>query len=425
MNVTLKQAIADQVKKASAEFTRAKRAAYRKNKEGRVSQWQLDQLEKQEANEELKAAAYEVIEKAYLAASDNGRLPANVRQVFYQVRPLVLEATGNIWKNSATFTQGVLQDYLQDFPEETANWDIVYDARGHFTEPHQDEQIGCGTLEVRSYIQSWKQEPDLSIKIRGGFPTIGPKNCYQFALFIEKEGFDPLLAASRIAERFDLAIFSSKGMPVTAARRLVDELSAAQVTILIVHDFDIAGLTIAHWLWHSNDRYQFEHEPKVIDLGLRLADVQELGLQAEEQVHKQNVAPTDKFLEWDDDPVSDEEVDFLAGDYSYAKHGWAGQRVELNAMTSRQFIDWLEKKLREAGVTKVVPKKETLEAAWKRAVSIHQAQKLIDTMDTEAVKTPKDLEKKVRALLKRQPHLSWDSAVLHIASTNRKKNKQQ
>jgi Topoisomerase 6 subunit A/Spo11, Toprim domain len=422
MNVTLKQVIGEGLKKASNEFTRAKRAAYRKHKEGRVSQWQLDRWEKQEAEQELKAAAYEVIETGYLLASDKGTLPANVRQIFYQVRPLVLEAVGRIWKKSETFTQSVLQDYLRDFPEETKDWDIVYDARGHFTEPHQDEQIGCGTLEVRSYIQSWydfTHDPP-PIKIKGGFPTFGPKNRFKFALFIEKEGFDQLLDRANIAGRYDLAIFSTKGQTVTAARKLVDELSAAGVTTLIVHDFDVAGLSIAHWLWHSNDRYEFEHEPKVIDLGLRLADVQELGLQTEEQVHGQKKYPGDKFLDWDDDPVSDEEAEIVCGTaYSYTKGGWPGQRVELNALTARQFIEWLEKKLRQAGVKKVVPGKETLAAAWKRAVAIHQARKLITTMDKKTAKAPKDLEKKLRALLKRQPHLSWDSALLHIASKGR------
>src|SRR5262249_45057996 len=122
-------------------------------KEDRISQWQLDRWEAQDTELQLKAAAYEVIPQAYMAASDKGGLPANVRQIYYQVRPLVMEATGGkIWKNSATFTQGVLQDYIRHHPEETAEWDIVYDARGHFTEPHMLRQIGCGTLEVRSYL---------------------------------------------------------------------------------------------------------------------------------------------------------------------------------------------------------------------------------------------------------------------------------
>lgn len=203
--------ISNGLKKVSRDFTRAKMKAYRL-KEDRISQWQLDRWEAQDTELQLKAAAYEVIPQAYMAASDKGGLPANVRQIYYQVRPLVMEATGGkIWKNSATFTQGVLQDYIRDHPEETAEWDIVYDARGHFTEPHMLRQIGCGTLEVRSYLNSWIYNgQDPGIQIVETFPTNGPKNRYKFALFIEKEGFDPLLARARIADRYDLAIFSSK-----------------------------------------------------------------------------------------------------------------------------------------------------------------------------------------------------------------------
>jgi DNA topoisomerase VI subunit A len=415
MNVTLKQAIGEGLKKASNEFTRAKRAAYRKHKEGRVSQWQLDRLEKEDEKLELKAAAYKVIEQCYNLVSDNGKLPANKRQIYYKVRPLVLEATGKEWKDSQSFTQGVLRDFMADNPELTANWDIVADARGHFTEPHVLSQIGIGTLEVRSYVKSWVSKPDLAIQIDAGYPTFGPHNRFKFALFIEKEGFDSILERSNIAQRYDLAIFSSKGQTNVATRQLAEILSEHGVTILVAHDFDIAGFSIAHWLFSSNETYQFEHEPTVIDLGLRLKDVKAMGLQSEPQEHKQQKDPTEKFFEQDGYDVTEEECDFLSGERSYSTGYWIGQRVELNAMTSAQFIQWLEKKLRQAGVKKVVPGKETLATAWKRAVSIRQARELIRTMETEAVATPKDLEKKLRALLKREPHLSWDSALLRIA----------
>ena len=42
-----------------------------------------------------------------------------------------------------------------------------------------------------------------------------------------------------------------------------------------------------------------------------------------------------------------------------------GKRVELNALTSRQFIDLIERKLAEAGVRKVIPPKNDLEAAYR------------------------------------------------------------
>jgi DNA topoisomerase VI subunit A len=76
-------------------------------------------------------------------------------------------------------------------------------------------------------------------------PTSGPQHRYRFALFIEKEGFNPLLAQARIAERYDLPVMSTKGMTVTAARQLAEALAVKGVTILVLHDFDKSGLDIS------------------------------------------------------------------------------------------------------------------------------------------------------------------------------------
>jgi hypothetical protein len=425
--MNLNTAIQTGLKKVTAEFTRAKMQAYRQRQD-RVSQWQIDRWERQDEERQLKAAAYKVIPQAYMAASDNGQLPAKVRQVYYQVRPLVMELTGGkTWKNSDTFTQGVFFDYLRDHPRETVDWDVVFDARGHLTEPHVKKQIGIGTLEVRRYVGSWEETCnfDFEIDIDDAVPTSGPANRYQFALFIEKEGFDSLLERARISERFDLAIFSSKGQSNVATRRLVDELSGAGVTILILHDLDIAGFTIAHWLSHDNERYRFRNTPKVIDLGLRLADVERLALQSEEQVLRQWKDPTEKFLNWDDDEVTQEEAAFLRGKDSYRGY-WTGQRVELNAMTSRQFIDWLEEKLRKAGVKKVVPGAAVLEEAWQRALWLAEVRTQIAEVSTEpCIPLPKNLEADLRRRLKRFPELSWDAVIAQIAEKQWSKNKSQ
>src|ERR1700759_3498962 len=65
--------------------------------------------------------------------------------------------------------------------------------------------------------------PDASFKSSHfrKYPTMGPQHRYAAVLFIEKEGFAPLLRAARIAERFDIAIMSTKGMSTTAARQLL------------------------------------------------------------------------------------------------------------------------------------------------------------------------------------------------------------
>jgi Topoisomerase 6 subunit A/Spo11, Toprim domain len=417
--MNLIEALSDGLKQVTRHFTRAKMQAHGRRKE-RISQEQLDRLENKRAEKQLKAAAYEVIPQAYALVSDNGRLPANKRQIMYQARPLVMALTGGkFWKDTQTFTQTVLRDFINDNPELTQDWDVVADERGHFREPHTRKQIGLGTLAVRGYVKSWENNPDLTIKIDGAYPTQGPHNRYKFALFIEKEGFDPLLERAQIEKRYDLSIFSSKGQTNAATRQLVENLSKNGVTILRATDFDKAAISIGHWLFHSNETYQFKHEPKVINLGLRLADVKAMGLDSEEQIHFQRKDPTENFQDWEDCDLTDEEADFLRGEYRYIAHegrmGWVGRRVELNAMTSPQHIVWLEKKLDEAGVEKVVPDRDTLTLAWHRALKIARARKTIDEEETAHVVMPKDLKKKVCAMLKRHPALSWDEALAQIA----------
>lgn len=174
-----------------------------------------------------KAAAYAVMSEAYEKASGSGRYPANARQIMYAARPAIQERTEQTLSD-IYFTQVLLPDYIREHPDKTAGWDVVYDARGHLWEPHTGGQIGVGTLEVREYLLGMESALDLGIespRLSGRFPTSGPRNRYHAVLYIEKEGFLPLLERARFAERYDLAIMSSKGMGTVAARRLIENLS--------------------------------------------------------------------------------------------------------------------------------------------------------------------------------------------------------
>jgi len=78
----------------------------------------------------FKEAAAQIMERAYLKASGNGTLPANARQIMYAARPHIQKETGKELRDDY-FTQTLLPDYLN---ETGVAWDVVYDARGHFTE---------------------------------------------------------------------------------------------------------------------------------------------------------------------------------------------------------------------------------------------------------------------------------------------------
>jgi hypothetical protein len=79
----------------------------------------------------VKELAYEVMKEAYMKTSANDTLPALVRQVFYQARPLVQKKTDKPLDDQY-FTQTLLPDYMREYK---VNWKIVYDERGHFIEP--------------------------------------------------------------------------------------------------------------------------------------------------------------------------------------------------------------------------------------------------------------------------------------------------
>lgn len=363
----------------------------------------------------LKDAAYEIMEAAYLKASGNGTLPANARQIMYAARGPILEATGKASLDSQYFTQTLLPGFVREHPELTAEWRIAYDARGNFMEPHAagDAAVRLGTLEVDRYISgigmhaSPLSQPSHSA-ISSGFPTSGPENRFGAVLFIEKEGFWPILEAAQIAERYDLAMLSTKGQSNVASRRLIDRLCGdGGIPLLTLHDFDVAGMSIAAVLGRDNQRYEWEHEIRHIDLGLRLEDVQAHSLQSEPCRFR--AADRARLKQ---DGASDDEVAYLG----------ERQRVELNAFTSDQFIAWLEGKLQQHGVSKVIPDSETLEIAYRRAVAARRIDARINAVETEELAAakestvPANLADRVHAVVASSPERPWDQAVWRIAA---------
>jgi len=162
----------------------------------------------------IRDAAWDEMEAAYLKASSNGTLPAHARQIMYAARGPIQDRTGEPLDDKY-FTQTLLPDYMNEHAEVTAAWDVVFDARGHFLEPHTGLNVPLGTLEVRQYLSGARR--DAPKHGRRLFPTHGPVNRFRAVLFIEKEGFLPLFRRVQLAERHDLAIMSTKGMSVVAA----------------------------------------------------------------------------------------------------------------------------------------------------------------------------------------------------------------
>jgi hypothetical protein len=357
-------------------------------------------------------AAYAVMADAYAKASDNGSLPAKARQIMYAARPEILRLTGRSSFSDHSFTQYHLPDYQRDNPEETENWDVIYDARGHLVEPHTGESVPLGTLQVRQYLGLRPRHSRPQLADGKLYPTAGPKNRYRNVLFVEKQGFDELFEAVQLAERWDIAIMSTKGMSVTAARKLLDSLAVNVDRVLVMHDLDVSGFSIFGTLGTNSRRYEFENDlsDKIINIGLSLDDVAEMGLDAEIAEVKSRAARRETLERHRATP---EEIEFLAPE----DEDEPGQRVELNAMTSRQLVDFVERKLAENGVEKLIPNASTVEEQARRLIEQRATRLLLKryakSISSKAADTklPTNLRGRVAKLLAKRPELSWDTAL--------------
>jgi hypothetical protein len=315
---------------------------------------------------------------------------------------------------SGYFLQTLLPEYQELY--DCDDWDLIWDSRGHFTEPHTRLVVSIGTLLVRQYMGDRPQLGDpVEMQPDQLYPTKGPEHRYNTVLFVEKEGFDPIFEASHISERFDVAIMSTKGMSTTSARLLLDRLVDRGVEkMLVLHDFDISGFSICGTLGTDSGRYIFTNEVPIIDIGLRLSDIDELGLLREPFTLNKNPRSVADTLRRHG--ATQAEIDFLI-QRPDSFRSFEGERVELNAMTSDELVDFIERKFEEHGVSKIIPTDDVLEQHARRMLERHAVLRELDKLLPEIrkrvaeTKLPEDLRAHVEELLEENPKLPWDAAV--------------
>ena len=388
--------IIDAVETATSKWTRQKKSEER---HPGMIRYRVSRMTR-EPRTTQKEAAWQIMEEAYMAASGNGTLPALARQIFYQARPKIMAMTNDKELQYGYFSQTLLPDYIE---EHGVSWNVVYDARGHFEEPHTNRNIGCGTIGVGNYLHAMQDPKVVAAEFADAtVDIIGPSGGISGVLFCEKEGFNPLFKAVNLANRYDLMIVSTKGVSVTAARRLIDEVCGDNgLPLFVLHDFDVAGFMILGTLQRDTRRYQFSRAIEAIDLGLRLADI--AGLEREPAAATKTSAALlrDQLAK---NGATDEETAVLIA-----------ERIELNAMASDDLIAMIERKLKDYGLQKVIPDNDLLGEGYQAFHRSKELREEFEELESEfqesEIKVPKNLRNRVRAMLKRHPDLRWDDAI--------------
>lgn len=357
-----------------------------------------------------------ILPEAYRAASGDGRLPASQRQVYYAAREAFRKATGREITQQRCNT--LLLQYMNQRPGGTAAWRVTADPRGTLLIPNtfQETRIPCGTIAIDQHLAELDDDEPLDGHVPlvpKQWPSLAGGQRFRAVLYIEKEGFEPLLRSTRIAERYEIAVLSCKGQSVVAARKYVDHVCRVNggVPLFVVHDFDVFGffigarLTSVSWQAEEQDRvaYRFQNDIDVLDFGLRLKDVEKYGLAAE-------LCKPPKHIRSELE-CTDEERAFL----------YSGRRVELNAFTAPQFVEWLENNLKAAGLEgRLTPSDVIVERAYRRGIVTARLNEAIRRVHADAVseavaaKLPKRLKSRLAELMAARDE-TWDLALYRLA----------
>jgi hypothetical protein len=278
----------------------------------------------------------QIIPEAVALAGGN-EYQVSAHTVFYKARPLCQKLTSKELI-SAYFEQTLLPAYQRRhgpilLPDGRPA--IYYEPRGVLYEPHSGVEVPLGTREVANYL----------------FPSW----LYNKILFIEKQGLWPTFQRAMLAELYDMAIVAGEGYATEACRVLLANADKAKdYQLFVLHDADHYGKNIALKLRKASQRMP-GHKANVIDLGLTLADGLAMGLEPEEYVRRKAL-PSDLEL-------TDLEREYFGGEQKTygSKPSWLCKRIEYNALSAQQQIDYAIRKLKAAGIRpKLIPPDKAL-----------------------------------------------------------------
>jgi hypothetical protein len=269
-----------------------------------------------------KAIVYSRIQAAAEKLSGGGKYLFSLRQLFYELRPHLIRLLGEE-PRYGTFSR-IVGQYEDEYGEID---DLYRDDRGTLYHPHTGETISLGTRSVNAYER--------------------PPFLFRSLLFCEKEGLFPVLKHAKWPEQNDCALVSSKGFATRAVQALIRILdnSPELIVVFVLHDADGPGTVIFEALKRALEPYGVE----VVNLGLEPAEARDMGL-ADEPVKRKN----GKRVQ-------------VAGYVSDEDREWLQQRrIELNAMPTPVFIEWLSSKVSghfaSKGLsTKVLPPPQAVE----------------------------------------------------------------
>lgn len=273
-----------------------------------------------------KEVIYINMKNAIQHTSSYNKYKFSQRQLYYSIRPYIIDAFGK--ELEYNYFCRVLTEYENEYGMIR---DLYRDPRGMLYHPHTGEMIPLGTQAVCDYNR--------------------PRWTFNKIVYLEKKGTIQTLREAGFPEKYDCALMSSEGFASRAVKDLLDLLgdTEEEIQIFCVHDGDASGTMIYQTLQEGTLTRE-ARRIKVVNLGLEPWEATKMNLQTEKVNSKStSKKPTAKYVK-----------DYDFENRSNWRYWLQDNRVELNAMTPELFIEWMEGKMEEHGVGKVIPDEYTL-----------------------------------------------------------------
>jgi hypothetical protein len=329
-------------------------------------------------------------------ASGDRKYKFSQRQLYYAIRPYVMNAFDK--QPEYNYFCRLLTEYENEYGEIPG---LYRDPRGTLYHPHLQQEIPIGTMAVSEYER--------------------PSWTFNKIIYSEKEGFFTILKDAKFPERYDCALLTSKGYASRAVKDLFDLLGETdeEIQFFCIHDSDGAGTKIYETLQEATLTRR-ARKIKVINLGLEPWEASQMGLEVESFKNKGS-KPVASYIQAYDDK------------YATRWRKWLQtNRTELNAMTTPQFLEWLESKMEQYGIGKVIPDVDTLSNKLSEDVELllkekikaeilknagyeNVVQKAMNEKRPDVVRRINKLRDTVDAALRDQNENHWTEPVRKIA----------
>ncbi|HAS43479.1 MAG TPA: hypothetical protein DCS93_23570 [Microscillaceae bacterium] len=357
-----------------------------------------------------KQVVLQNLEVAIDKASGQGQYRYSLRQLYYVLRPFVMDATQRELKYQNFNT--IITDYEFETGRDLPG--VYRDERGTLLHPHTHEEIKLGTKNVERYHR--------------------PVFNFNKILYSEKEGFFEILKDAGFCEKHDCALLTSKGFASRAARDVIDLLAETEEELLFfcIHDADISG-TLIYQALQGATKARPERKVKIINLGLEPWQGLAMNLEIETLERSSKKTPAQYVLDYD--AVTDAPKPYkFEGQMMTRWEDWLKEyRIELNAMDTPTFIQWLDTEISKYDNGKVVPDEPYLKAAAEQDLQATLKSRIraeiLEKMDIERLVLERltkefpellekvnrlDLENQVRQKLENAPKNSWGKSFAEI-----------